>query len=331
MSITRKAMRLVATPTLMIIAAVVAGMTAIPARAQQSVAEQPDKYTWLEDISGERQLAWVRAENARTAAVLEKDSHFAPLQADALKVLESPDRLPDPELRNGTVYNTWHDAEHVRGIVRRTTLKNYLTAEPNWETVLDYDALSKTDKQSWVGGGLECLHPDDELCLVALSAGGEDAITLREMNLKTGKFVEGGFTLPRGKQEVAWVDKDTLLIARDWGAGTMSEAGYPITTRRWKRGQPLDSAEELFRGNTKDTGNEPFVLTDGQGHQAMMVLRNLTFFARENYLLLPGGPKKLGLPPKAAVEGILDGQLLVPRWMRTGPRKDKPRNLCKGR
>ena len=152
------------------------------------------------------------------------------------------------------MYNTWRDAEHVRGIVRRTTLKDYLTAEPKWETVLDYDALSKADKQSWVGRGLICLHPEDELCLVELSAGGEDAETLREMDLKTGKFVEGGFVLPRGKQTVAWVDKDTLLIARDWGPGTMSEAGYPITMRRWKRGEPLESAEEVFRGDIKDNG-----------------------------------------------------------------------------
>jgi prolyl oligopeptidase len=147
----------------------------VPARAQQSSLEQPDNYTWLEDIHGERPMAWVKAENARTAAVLEKDTHFAPLQAEALKVLESPDRVPDPEFRNGMVYNTWQDAEHVRGIVRHTTLKDYLTAEPKWETVLDYDALSKADKQSWVGEGLECLHPEDELCLAALSAGGEDA------------------------------------------------------------------------------------------------------------------------------------------------------------
>ena len=91
--------------------------------AQQSSTEQPDKYTWLEDIYGERSMAWVKAEDARTAAVLEKNSHFAPLEAEALKVLESPDRLPDPEFRNGVIYNTWRDAEHVRGIVRRTTLQ----------------------------------------------------------------------------------------------------------------------------------------------------------------------------------------------------------------
>jgi prolyl oligopeptidase len=285
----------------------------LPASAQPSSPEQPDNYTWLEDVHGERPLAWVTAENTRTAAVLEKDSHFAPLEADALKVLQSPDRLATPLFRGDAVYNTWRDAEHVRGIVRRTTLEDYLQEKPKWETVLDYDALSKAEKQSWVGEGLRCLQPDEQLCLVALSAGGEDAVTLREMNLNTGSFVEDGFVLPRGKQTVAWVDRDTLLIGRDWGPGTMSEAGYPITVREWKRGEPLQSAREVFRGDTKDNGygDRPFVLIDGQGHQASLVQRNLTTFESEYYLLLPGGAQKLGLARKTTVNGLLDGQLLV--------------------
>src|SRR5271163_5360532 len=172
------------------IAVAVTALHTIPARAQQS-----DKYTWLEDIHGERPMAWVKAENERTAAVLEKDSHFAPLEAEALTVRESPDRLPRPQFRNDLVYNTWRDAEHVRGCIRRTTLKDYLTSEPKWETVLDYDALAKADKQSWVEKGLTCLEPENELCMVELSAGGEDAETLREMDLKTAKCVPDGFVL----------------------------------------------------------------------------------------------------------------------------------------
>jgi prolyl oligopeptidase len=309
--LTRRAACLVG--LIMTVAAGVTGLDTIPAGAQQSSSEQADKYTWLEDIHGERQLAWVKSENERTAAVLEKDSHFAPLEAEALRVRESPDRLPRPEFRNGLVYNTWRDAEHVRGIVRRTTLKDYLTEEPKWETVLDYDALSKTDKQSWVGKGLTCLEPENELCLVELSAGGEDAEILREMDLKTGNFVQDGFVLPSGKQTVAWVDKDTLLISRDWGAGTMSEAGYPTTIRRWKRGQPLQSAQEVFRGDIKDNGygNDPLVIVDGQGHHAVIVQRSLSTFAHESYLLLPDGARKLSLPLKATVGGLVGGQLLV--------------------
>ena len=282
------------------------------ARAQGPSTEQPDSYTWLEDIHGARSMAWVKEHNERTAAVMEKDPHFAPLEAEALKVLESPERLPMPQLRDGMIYNMWRDAEHLRGILRRTTLEDYLAANPKWETVLDYDALAKADKQSWVAHGMDCLHPDDTLCLAALSAGGEDAATFREFDLKSGKFVENGFELPRGKQDVAWMDKDTLLVSRDWGAGTMSQAGYPITVRAWKRGEPLDSAKEIFRGDVKDNGygDHAEALADGQGNRAVVIVRNLTTFTREHYLLVEGAPKKLALPAKAELEGMLDGQLI---------------------
>jgi prolyl oligopeptidase len=293
------------------------------ASAQQPVVEQPDKYTWLEDIYGEKQLAWVKAENQRTANVIEKDPRWATNRAEALKVLDSPERLPFPSFRSGAIYNTWRDAEHVRGIIRRTTLDDYKSAAPKWETIVDYDALSKADGKSWVGKGATCLEPGEELCLLALSNGGEDAITLREIDLKTGKFVENGFVLPTAKNRVAWVDKDTLLIGRDWGPGTMSEAGYPITVREWKRGEPLEKAREVYRGDVKDNGygDNAGVLKDGQGHQVSVVERSRSTFERETYLLEPSGPVKLALPLKGGLDGLLDGQLLVSideDWTPTG-------------
>ncbi|MGB8261285.1 MAG: prolyl oligopeptidase family serine peptidase [Terracidiphilus sp.] len=298
--------------TLILAAAALALACPRPAATQQP-AEQPDKYTWLEDIHGEKQLDWVKAHNAKTAAVLERDPRFATLQAEALRVLESPERLPMPQIRSGAIYNTWRDAEHLRGIVRKTTFAEYLAAEPKWQTVLDYDALSKADNQSWVGKGLACLAPGEVLCLTGLSVGGEDAVTLREIDLSAGKFADGGFVLPRGKQTVAWKDKDTLLIGRDWGPGTMSEAGYPITIREWKRGEPLEKSREVFRGKTTDNGygDSADVLVDGQGHRAVLIERNLTTFEHESYLLLAGGAKKLAIPLKASVEALVDGQLIV--------------------
>lgn len=281
--------------------------------AQGTTAEQPDKYTWLEDIHGEKPMAWVKAEDARTAAVIEKQKPFAELQQEALTVLDSPEKLPMPEFRGGMVYNTWHDKDHLRGIMRRTTLVSYLTADPKWETVIDYDALGKQDKQSWVGHGLSCLLPEEEHCMAALSQGGEDAVTLREFNLKTAKFVEGGFVAPRGKQDAEWLDKDTLLIARDWGAGSMSVAGYPIEIRKWKRGTPLESATQVFRGDPKAEGWGVAILTfvDGQGHRATLIANSKSFFEVELYLMTPHGLKKIGLPLKLDPKGFVDNQLVV--------------------
>ena len=294
-------------------ALLIAGAGAQKVGAQASAVEQPDKYTWLEDIHGAKPMEWVKTEDTRTAEMLEKQRPFSELQEEALKVLDSPDRVPFPEFRGGLVYNTWQDKDHLRGIVRRTTLESYLTADPKWETVLDYDALGRQDKQSWVGEGLHCLRPEQERCLVALSVGGEDAVTLREFDLKKAKFVEGGFVAPRGKQNYTWLDKDTLLIARDWGPGSMSVAGYPIEIRRWKRGTRLDSAVRVFRGDPKAEGGGVDVasMVDGQGHRAVLVVNSLSFFEIELYLVLPDGVKKIALPLKCDPKGLIDNQLVI--------------------
>ncbi len=279
--------------------------------AAQEVAEQPEKYQWLEDVSSARSMAWVAAENARSAKVLEADPRFPQLEAAALKVLESPDRIAIPVFRQGTVYNTWQDAQHVRGILRKTTLADYLIAAPHWTTVLDYDALAKADNEKWVQKGLNCLYPGDGLCLVALSAGGEDADTLREFDLKTGKFVEGGFVLPKSKQRVTWVDKDTLLVARDWGTGTMTTSGYAFVVKVWKRGQPLDTAKEVFRGTAADVSAGAETLHDAQGNQVVLLNRQVNFFESEQSLWTPDGVKPLALPRKSDVNGLLHGRLIV--------------------
>lgn len=280
------------------------------ARAQNAT-EQPDKYQWLEDVSGERSMAWVNAENARSAKALDVGPVYDTLAETALKVLESPTRLPNPQLRVGVVYNTWQDAQHVRGILRRTSLDSYITDQPDWHTVIDYDALAKQDNQKWVQKGLVCLYPGNSLCLVSLSAGGEDADTLREFDLKTEKFVEGGFVLPHSKQNVAWVDKDTLLVARDWGPGTMTQSGYAFVVKVWKRGTPLDQAKEVYRGTPSDVSAGPGVLNDSEGHHAVLLNRGVDFFNREVSLYTPEGPKKISIPGKSGIHGMLDGQIVV--------------------
>lgn len=183
--------------TAVLLAWIVPSPSQVNGQTQQIPA---DPYQWLEDVNGERSMAWVRAENERSAKILESDPRYSTLQAAALKVLESPERLPFPSINGDEVYNSWQDATHVRGVLRRTTVTDYLQTQPHWQTVLDYDALGKQDKQPWVESRDFCLYPGDELCLTGLSAGGEDAETVREFNLKTGQFVPNGFVLPRSSR-----------------------------------------------------------------------------------------------------------------------------------
>ena len=290
---------------------VLGGAVRMIAEQGGSADTDKDKYIWLEDVSSDRAMTWVKAENERTANVLENDPHFAAYHEEALKLSQAPDRLPYPDLRGGDVYNFWRDAQHVNGIFRKTGLADYLAAQPKWQTVIDYDALGKQDNVKWVAHGLDCLYPGDHYCLVGLSAGGEDADTMREFDLKTGQFVEGGFTLPHSKQSASWLDKDTLLVARDWGPGTMTKSGYPFVVKEWKRGTPLDTAKEVFRGQESDISAGAYTVHDTQGHSLTVFTCGVSFFEQQSFVQTPQGLKQLSIPLKANLAGMIDGRVLL--------------------
>ena len=257
-------------------------------------------------------MEWVKAENAKTADVLEADPHYKPYLADALQVAEDPRRLPGPSLRGDAVYNLWRDKDHPRGLYRETSVPDYLTPEPHWHTVIDFDALGKAEHVGWVPKGQSCLYPSDKFCMVAISAGGEDATTLREFDLKAGNFVQNGFTLAHSKQNVSWADQDTLLVDRDWGPGTVTSSGYPFVVKEWKRGTPLESAKEVFRGQATDqVGSSAQVLHDAEGHKLVTFTRGVTFFEFEHSVQTPRRVERLAIPSKSGIDGMVDGRLLV--------------------
>jgi prolyl oligopeptidase len=317
------AMRLSMRKTFAVVLVLLGGMAWLSggnvARAQDAAGSQAaampplpeDKYIWLEDATGEKALAWVKAENERTAKVFDADPRLAVFTSDALRISEAQDRLPYPSFAGKKILNFWQDAEHVRGITRETTLADYVTAKPTWKTLLDYDAIGKQENKSWVNHGMNCLYPGDRYCLVTLSVGGEDANTMREFDLQTGKFVEGGFVLPHSKQNVSWVDKDTLLVARDWGAGTMTKSGYAFVVKEWKRGTPLDAAKEVFRGKESDMLAGGFTMRDAQNDELTVFLRQVTFFESTHEIQTPGGLKPLAIPVKSNPSGLIDGRFLL--------------------
>src|SRR5579871_1501845 len=222
-------------------------MAAIAASGIASAATD-DPYLWLEDVNGARAMAWVHAENDKTTAVLEKDPRYGALYADALTIAQAKDRIPNPTTLQHVIYNFWQDADHVRGIWRRTSLADYRTADPHWQTILDLDAVAAGEKANWVYKGADCVEPSEKRCMVSLSDGGEDAVTVREFDLDSATFVDGGFVLPHGKQRSAWEDDSTLLVSREWQPGELTVSGYPFIVRRVTRGEPLTAAKEIFRG-----------------------------------------------------------------------------------
>ncbi|HTK35732.1 MAG TPA: prolyl oligopeptidase family serine peptidase [Caulobacteraceae bacterium] len=285
--------------------AVVAGV-----QAQVPAPDPADPYQWLEEIEGARALDWVRGQNSRTLAELEADPRYTGLKAEALAIVDATDRIPMPSLRGGLIYNFWQDAAHVRGLWRRTTPASYRAVAPVWETLLDLDALAAADKANWVYKGAQCRWPDYGRCLVSLSDGGKDAVEVRELDLATKTFVADGFRLSQSKQDVAWLDADTLLVARDWGPGTLTASGYAFVVKRLKRGQDLDQAVEVFRGAATDVSATPTVLHDGDGHTAVLFVRNLTFYESEIWIATPGGARRLALPAQVNPAGMVKGQLL---------------------
>jgi prolyl oligopeptidase len=290
--------------------------------ADKSVAEartpltelgKNDPYLWMEEIEGTRAMDWAKAQNARTLPVLQGDARYADLEAKALAILNAKDRVPGVSFAgDGSLRNFWQDADHVRGVWRKTSLESYRTDQPTWETILDIDALSKTEGANWVFKGASCLPPEDTRCLVTLSDGGKDAVTVREFDTATKSFVPGGFVLPEGKQNYTWLDKDTLLVGREWKPGELTKSGYAYVLKSLKRGQSLDQAVELFRGVDTDVSVSPFVLRDADGKVvAAMASRGVTFFETETYLIEGGKPVKLDLPLKSSVQGYVAGQVVV--------------------
>ncbi len=286
--------------------------------AQTTVAKAPpttpdgsDPYLWLENKDGAQAMAWVKEQNAKTLPVLEGDSHYQALYANALQIAQSKSRIPYPRTIGGHVYNFWQDDTHVRGIWRRTTPASYASASPQWTTVLDLDAVSAAENANWVWHGAQCDWPTQTRCLISLSNGGEDADTVREFDLTTDAFVKDGFDLPRGKQNVAWENAGTILVAREWTPGDLTASGYPYIVKRLRRGQPLASAVEVFRGQKSDVAVSPLNFNDGSGHQVTIIDRGVTFFTSQDYIVTASGVKQLATPAKISLQGMVDDQIIL--------------------
>ncbi|MBI2248464.1 MAG: S9 family peptidase [Brevundimonas diminuta] len=273
-----------------------------------------DDHLALEEVDGAEARAFVAASNEKALAALTGDRRYEPFRQQAEAILTATDRIPGVSFLGEGLGNFWQDAANPKGVWRRTTLASYRTAQPQWETLLDIDALAKAEGKDWVFKGANCLAPDETRCLINLSDGGKDAVTVREFDLTTKRFVDGGFVIPEGKHRISWLDRDTLLIATDFGPGSLTESGYPFIVKSLTRGHPLAHATEVYRGQQGDGGYgvSPMVFRDKAGAvEAVLFSRPLDTFRSEIWALgSDGKPYRLNLPERVAVQGVLGDKLI---------------------
>jgi len=291
-----------------------ASMPNFPADLTPAGVAAADDHLALEAVDGAEGMAFVARSNERALATLEGDPRYEPFRQQAEAILTATDRIPAPSFLGDGIGNFWQDATNPKGIWRRTTLESYASGDAQWETLLDIDALARAEGKDWVFKGASCLPPAETRCLINLSDGGKDAVVVREFDLTTKAFVEGGFVLPEGKHRISWLDADTLLVATDFGPGTLTESGYPYIVKSLTRGQTLAQATEVYRGEAGDGGYgvSPYVLRDGSGAvQAVLINRPLDTFRAETWLWQDGEAVKLALPERVSVYGMMGQQLVV--------------------
>lgn len=278
--------------------------------AGKSMALEKDPYLWLEEIEGKQALEWVTAQNDSSLKQLKSHSQYNHIFQNTLDIINDRSRIPYATERAGYYYNFWRDADHVRGIYRRTTFEEYKKADPKWETVLDLDALAKAEDENWVYGGMNCHYPKYERCLVYLSRGGADAKVVREFDIPSKSFVKDGFYLPEAKTSVSWFDENSIFVATDFGEGSLTDSGYAGTVKVWQRGTLLDDAKTIYQANKSSISAGGFTIYD-QGNTNHFLYDSTSFYTRDVYKLEGDKQIKIPVPSDASLLGLNNGMLFI--------------------
>lgn len=268
-----------------------------------------DPYLWLEEINGEKAIAWVKKQNAISAEKIEDYPLFNPLKERLLKSYNAKDKIAYPEIAGDYVYNLWKDENNQRGVWRRIPIDGFINNKSNWEVVLDIDKLSENENKKWVFKGAEWLKPENEICLLYLSDGGSDKNFMREFNTEKKEFVSNGFNHKESKDGASWIDENTVLIYRDFGEGTLTTSNFARTVRKWKRGTDIENAETIFEIDSAIMKASSRVFNDGEVVHTFLIKDNIS--TTEYYYLTNSKLIKLSFPDNAILYGVFKNEMLL--------------------
>lgn len=266
----------------------------------------------LEPIDSPAALNWASQWTAATTAALWDDAQ--PVEAEFLEILDSEDRIPMVVRRGDFLYNFWRDREHPRGLWRRT--RELPTHDQiDWEVLIDVDALAQAEGESWVWKGARVRSPEYDRALISLSRGGSDAVVIREFDLLTGSFVaEQPFSLAEAKSDLSWVDLDHVLVGTDTGEESLTDSGYPVESRLWRRGEKISEAPVVIRGQKQDIAVGAWA-DPTPGYERSFARRALDFYTAEHYLLNleVGSSQRIEVPIDAEIAVHRDYLFVMPR------------------
>jgi prolyl oligopeptidase len=278
-------------------------------KSQTELAAE-DAFLWLEDRASKQALEWVHRQNEITVAELQGDPAYQATFQTALDLMTAEDNIAVGSALNGHVYNFWQDKTNVLGLWRRTTVASYKTEKPQWETIIDFDMLSAKEGVKWVFSGAGRLYPGFNLCLVSMSPDGGDASEMREFDIETKSFVEGGFRAPASKSGFVWLDKDTVIVSAAFDEADKTQSGYPRVVKLWKRGTRLEDATPIFEAEKEDLAAGAALEFDGD-RRYLILARTLNFFASHIFLRLPSGEnRRFPLPDDMTDSAIFRDQFV---------------------
>lgn len=277
-----------------------------------------DPFLDLEEINGVRALSWVEAQNAKTLARFSDAVHKAD-SAAMLAMMDRPDRIAHVRRRGEWLYNFWKDEKNPRGLIRKTTMESYRSDAPQWDVVLDIDALAEAESEDWIYGGAITMPRWHDRVIFKFSRGGSDATVLREFDRTTRSFVGDGFNLPEAKSDAAWFDRDTLILSSAFGGEEyQTEAGYARTVRVWRRGEPVDNAQVIFDGDRKHIWVGANVDHADPAKPQLIISDGVDFFNTDNHLSdLDGNKQKIGVPSDSWMAVVGDTMVVKPRTTQT--------------
>ena len=271
-----------------------------------------DPYAYLEDLSSATTQDFVVQAHAATLARFAQSDDFIRLQNDITAQLQDERQIPFCQEHRARMYHFHQTADYPKGVYRVCSAASYRAGLPDWHilfSVADFDEILGDDV--YLEGVSHYVEQPNQVLLSLSIAGGDAAYTL-ELDLATGKIVEGGFHFPAGKNHIAWRDADSVWVCPAWDERQLSTSGYPRQVWLVERGQSFADATPVYQMPAEGVMVNAWRSLDAQGAPIDLIEAATGFFTKDYWQVLPTGEThRLNLPQDGDIVGYLAGQLLV--------------------